>query len=56
MTVDELFFPSVFCSSKRKTPDSPGVALGEDSKEPAERGSVLRQVVVYVFVQRFINP
>lgn len=56
MTVDELLFPSGFCSSKHKILDSPGVALGWDPEELAEKRSVPRRVVVYVFMQKFIDP
>jgi len=56
MTVYELLFPGGFCSPKHETLDSLGVVLGRYSKELAEKRSVPRRVVVYVFVQRFVNP
>ena len=56
MTVDELLFPSRFCSSEHDTLGSLEVTLGRHSEELAEKRSVPRRVVVYVFVERLINP
>lgn len=56
MTVDKLLFPSRFCLSKHETLDPLEVTLRGDSEELTEKRSVPRQVVVYVFVERFINP
>lgn len=55
MTVGELSLPSGFCSSEHKTLNSLEVTLGRDSEELAEKRSVPRRVVVYVFVQRFVD-
>jgi hypothetical protein len=55
ITVDKLLFPSRFCLPKHKTLDPLEVILWRHSEELTEKRSVPRRVIVYVFVERFIN-
>ena len=56
MTVDKLLFPSRFCPSKHETLGALEVTFWGHSEELTEKRLAPRRVVVYVSVQRFINP
>ena len=55
MTVNEFPFPSRFCSSEHKALNSLEATFWRDPKELTEKRSKPRRVVVYVFVQGFID-
>lgn len=56
VAVNELLFPGGFCSSEHDSLGSLEVTFRRHSEGLAEKRSVPRRVVVYVFVQRFIDP
>lgn len=55
MTIDKFLLPSGFCSPEHKILTSLEITLRRNSEVLVEKRSVPCRVVVYVFVQRFIN-
>ena len=56
MAIDEFSLPGGLRSPEHKALNSLEVALGRDSEELAEKRSAPRRVIVYVFMQEFIDP